>query len=108
MTLVTSRRQTLAIKGFLTMGCTSPSHMFPHPAGSLTRPVAVTGLVFEAESALMAYEKEVRVTESALRKEARLELGRRGIVGTETAIAKWKADRQRALDAAADADTAPA
>jgi hypothetical protein len=79
-----------------------------HPAGSPTRPVAVTGLVFEAESALMAYEKEVRVTESALRKEARLELGRRGIVGTETAIAKWKADRQRALDAAADADTAPA
>jgi hypothetical protein len=49
----------------------------------------------------MNYEREMRVTETALRKEARIDLARRGIVGTETEIAKWKAERQRAIDVAA-------
>jgi hypothetical protein len=66
----------------------------------MSRTVAVTGLVFEAESALMSYEREMRVTETALRKEARIDLARRGLVGTESEIAKWKAERQSSLEGA--------
>lgn len=47
----------------------------------------------------MAYEREMRVTESALRKEARIDLARRGIVGTETEIARWKSERLQSAQA---------
>jgi hypothetical protein len=47
------------------------------------------------------------VTESALRDQARRDLARKGIVGTETEIRKWKAERQRTLDAAGS-ETEPA
>lgn len=57
------------------------------------------GLVIYAESALQSLEQEQRRTETKLRKEARLELSHRGIVPTETEIAKWKA--RRAQEAAA-------
>ena len=67
-------------------------------------------MVIDAENALMAHEREMRATESAIRKEARLDLARRGLVGTETEIAKWKAERQQHLADAAvatAAETAP-
>ena len=64
----------------------------------------VFGLVLGAENALLAHEAERRQTEGAIRKQARIELARRGLVPTETEIAKWKAEqfaaRQADLDAA--------
>jgi hypothetical protein len=75
------------------------ARIFRRSLSSYGFPVAVTGLVFEAESALMTYEREMRVTETALRKEARMDLARRGLIGTESEIAKWKAERQSALNA---------
>lgn len=69
------RRQTLAFKGF----CVSVSCIF--------------GLVISAENALQAHEHQKRETETVLRREARLDLARQGLVPTETEIAKWKAER---------------
>jgi len=69
------RRQTLPFKGFLVSVFT------------------IFGLVIGAENALLSHEAERRQTESTLRKEARIELARRGLVATETEIAKWKAER---------------
>lgn len=48
------------------------------------------GLVVGADNALLSHEKERRKVESALRREARIDLARRGLVGTESEIAKWK------------------
>ena len=56
------------------------------------------GLVVGAENALLSHEKEQRRTETALRREARIELAKRGLVGTETEIAKWKEERERARE----------
>ncbi|TFY69935.1 hypothetical protein EVJ58_g150 [Rhodofomes roseus] len=76
-----SRRQTLPFKGFLVTIFT------------------VFGLVIGAENALLAHEAERRSTEGAIRKEARIDLARRGLVATETEIAKWKAERFAAQQA---------
>ncbi|EJD01029.1 uncharacterized protein FOMMEDRAFT_110524 [Fomitiporia mediterranea MF3/22] len=73
------RRQTLAFKGFLTMG------------------FVCTGLIIHGESRLLAHERQVRHTETKLRREARLDLARRGLVGTETEIAKWKEERAKRI-----------
>ncbi|KAH9844062.1 uncharacterized protein C8Q71DRAFT_696636 [Rhodofomes roseus] len=77
----TFRRQTLPFKGFLVTIFT------------------VFGLVIGAENALLAHEAERRSTEGAIRKEARIDLARRGLVATETEIAKWKAERFAAQQA---------
>ncbi|KAJ6539167.1 hypothetical protein B0H19DRAFT_345612 [Mycena capillaripes] len=69
------RRQTFQFKGFLVCAST------------------VFGLVIGAERALQEYEALRRWEENAIRKEARLDLARRGIIPTETAIAKWRASR---------------
>ncbi|KAF9057758.1 hypothetical protein BJ165DRAFT_1334721 [Panaeolus papilionaceus] len=71
------RRQTLAMKGFFVTTFT------------------VTGLVFYAEHALLEHENIRRREENIIRKEARLDLARRGLVPTETEIAKWKAERSK-------------
>ncbi|PSR73618.1 hypothetical protein PHLCEN_2v10537 [Hermanssonia centrifuga] len=57
--------------------------------------VTIWGLVSYAERALQSLEINQRQTESVIRKEARIELSRRGIVPTETAIAQWKEARAR-------------
>ena len=66
---------------------------------ALTRACIVTmsGLVFGAESALIEHENRRRREENILRREARLDLARRGLVGTETEIARWKLDRQEQI-----------
>lgn len=56
------------------------------------------GLVLGADNALLSHEKDQRRTETALRREARIDLAKRGLVGTETEIAKWKDERARALE----------
>nr|VWO96881.1 Heterotrimeric G-protein beta subunit [Ganoderma boninense] len=65
------------------------------------------GLVIYAENALQAHEREERLRENKIRREARIALARRGLVATETEIAKWKEERARAMEAAA-AETAQA
>lgn len=77
------RRQTLAFKGFL-VTCSG-----------------IFGLVTYAERALQKLEQEERLREGAIRKQARLELTRQGLVPTETAIAQWKDARMREMAEAA-------
>lgn len=62
---------------------------------------AIFGLVIYAEKALQVHEREERLKENSIRREARLALARRGLVATETEIAKWKEERTRAREAAA-------
>ncbi|KAK2466340.1 hypothetical protein APHAL10511_001982 [Amanita phalloides] len=69
------RRQTLAFKAFLVSGCT------------------LSGITFGAEGALLAHEAMKRKEENIIRRDARMDLARRGLVGTETEIAKWRAAR---------------
>ncbi|KAG2077606.1 hypothetical protein BDR04DRAFT_981583, partial [Suillus decipiens] len=69
------RRQTLPFKAFLISGFT------------------MAGLVIGADNALLAHEAERRQSEHAVRREARIDLARRGLIGTETEIAKWRAER---------------
>jgi len=76
------RRQTLAFKGFLVSACT------------------IFGLVLGADNALLSHESSQRITETAIRREARMDLARQGRVGTETEIAKWKEERAKEQAAA--------
>lgn len=80
------RRQTVAFKGFLISGFT------------------IFGLVFSAESALMAHEALRRREENIIRREARLDLARQGLVGTETEIAKWRASHFGESSSSSDTD----
>lgn len=63
--------------------------------------VSVLGMCIHAENALQKHELAQRLRENYLRREARVDLARRGLVATETEIAKWKAERARAEAAAA-------
>ena len=58
-----------------------------------TSAVTVAGLVFGAENALLAHEAERRQEENVLRKQARYDLARRGLIATESEIAKWRTER---------------
>lgn len=53
----------------------------------------LTGLVFGAENALLMHEAERRKEENVVRREARIDLARRGLVATESEIRKWRAER---------------
>ena len=57
--------------------------------------VVIAGLVFGAESALQRYENLRRREGNVIRREARLDLARRGLIATETEIANWKAEKER-------------
>ncbi|KAI0370287.1 hypothetical protein BV20DRAFT_966957 [Pilatotrama ljubarskyi] len=81
------RRQTLPFKAFL------------------VTIVSVFGLCIHAENALQSHEHEQRVRENTIRREARLDLARRGLVATETEIAKWKAEHLVRAQAEAEART---
>ncbi|KIY49551.1 hypothetical protein FISHEDRAFT_58419 [Fistulina hepatica ATCC 64428] len=69
------KRQTLPFKGFLVTIATC------------------TGLILGAEKALLAHEAKRRHEEAVVRRQARVELARRGLVGTETEIAQWKLEQ---------------
>ncbi|KAF9779489.1 hypothetical protein BJ322DRAFT_1013305 [Thelephora terrestris] len=66
------RKQTLPLKAFLV---------------TIT---AVFGFTLSADQALLRFETRRRIEDSAIRKEARMELAKRGLVPTETEIAKWR------------------
>ncbi|KAJ4472298.1 hypothetical protein J3R30DRAFT_1062918 [Lentinula aciculospora] len=50
----------------------------------------IAGVVFGAERALIAHEAQRRLEENTIRRTARLELTKKGIIPTETEIAKWR------------------
>ncbi|KAF8826559.1 hypothetical protein HHX47_DHR5000396 [Lentinula edodes] len=58
-------------------------------------PVCVAGVVFGAERALIAHEAQRRLEENNIRRVARFELTKQGIVPTETEIAKWREVNER-------------
>ena len=60
--------------------------------------VTIAGLVFSAEAALLEYENKKRREENMIRREARLDLAKQGLIGTETEIARWKAQRQSQVE----------
>ncbi|KAE8224874.1 hypothetical protein CF319_g2295 [Tilletia indica] len=71
------RKQTLAFKAFLVSGAT------------------IFGLVVGADTVLLSHESQQRSEEHAIRNRARLELGRRGIVASESEIERWKDEVRR-------------
>ena len=66
------RRQTLALKGFLTSGTT------------------IFGFVVGADTVLLSHESQQRSEENMVRSRARAELGKKGIVASEKEIERWK------------------
>ncbi|KZT58820.1 hypothetical protein CALCODRAFT_228751 [Calocera cornea HHB12733] len=84
-TIPVFRRQTLAIKGFLVMGATT------------------FGLCMGAETYLQAFEKKQRSEENEMRRQARYELAKRGMLATETNISTWKEEQRQEMAAAAKA-----
>jgi hypothetical protein len=55
----------------------------------------IFGLILGAEKALLAHEADRRLSEHYIRKEARMDLARRGIIATETEIRKWKKEKEK-------------
>ncbi|KAJ3761659.1 hypothetical protein EV360DRAFT_37386 [Lentinula raphanica] len=55
----------------------------------------VAGVVFGAERALIAHEAQRRLEENHMRRLARLDLTKQGIVPTETEIAKWRESNEQ-------------
>jgi len=66
------RRQTPAFKTFLVTAFT------------------MYGAVVDADQALFKYQSEERSIETALRRQALIDLGRQGVIATESEITKWK------------------
>ncbi|CDR88497.1 uncharacterized protein SPSC_04324 [Sporisorium scitamineum] len=66
------RRQTLALKGFITSGFT------------------IFGFVVGADTVLLSHESQQRSEENMVRSRACAELGKEGIVASEKEIEKWK------------------
>jgi len=73
----TFQRQTLAFKGYL------------------VTIITIFGLVTGADTALFSHENQQRLTENDLRREARIDLARRGLVPTESQITKWRDEHRR-------------
>lgn len=73
------RRQTLAFKGFLVSSA------------------AMGGMVIWADHYLLRHERFVRKTDDLMRRQAREDLGKKGIIATETELKKWKKDQLESL-----------
>lgn len=54
--------------------------------------VTTTGLVLGAESALQNFEHKQRNHDNLIRNKAMRELGKRGIIASESEIQKWQED----------------
>jgi hypothetical protein len=57
--------------------------------------VTIYGLVSSADTALLSHENRQRLTENELRREARIDLARRGLVATESQITKWRDEHKK-------------
>lgn len=57
--------------------------------------VTIYGLVSGADTALLSHEHQQRLAENDLRREARIDLARRGLVATESQIMEWKDEHKR-------------
>ena len=57
--------------------------------------VTIYGLISRADTALLSHENQQRLSENDLRREARIDLARRGLVATESQIMKWKDEHKR-------------
>lgn len=88
------RRQTLALKGFLVSICQSRLYC-KSPRANFNFVVTIYGLVSGADTALLSHEHQQRLVENDLRREARIDLARRGLVATESQIMEWKDERKR-------------
>ena len=55
-----------------------------------------------ADSVLLKHEARQRAEIAALRKEARMDFARRGIIPTETAFREWQAERENVKESTAD------
>lgn len=75
-------RQTLALKGFLVSSA------------------SVTGLVMGADNYLLKYESQQRYHENELRRKARNDLARQGIIATESEIRRWKLQKEAEIQEA--------
>ena len=64
----------------------------PNPLSFL---VTIYGLISGADTALLSHESQQRMSENDLRREARIDLARRGLVATESQIMKWKDEHKR-------------
>ncbi|KAK0555037.1 hypothetical protein OC845_000410 [Tilletia horrida] len=107
------RRQTLAFKAFLVSGGMSIETLVVRPVSdchnadihvtncnnrNLRRAppeATIFGLVVGADTVLLNHESKERSEEHAIRNRARLELGRRGIVASESEIERWKEEVRR-------------
>lgn len=95
-----ARRQTLAFKGFLVSISRPPTLTVSFSAcradALVFLPLAtIYGLISGADTALLSHESQQRLTENDLRREARIDLARRGLVPTESQIMKWKDEHRR-------------
>ncbi|KAI6105736.1 hypothetical protein EDD17DRAFT_1473439 [Pisolithus thermaeus] len=98
---VAAGTKSAAIYGALGLGAVALAHctwpFFRHQTlafkSFLVSTSAVFGLAIGADNALLSHEAERRRSENAIRRQATLELTRRGMVPTETAIAKWRAEK---------------
>ena len=63
--------------------------------------------MFGAEKYLLRFESQQRETENDMRRQARNDLARQGIIATETEIKKWKGqrDEKEKARAAREAET---
>lgn len=76
----------------------SPSRFSNAPLSKQTLPlkaflvtiVGLFGFSLSADQALQRFEARQRIEEAAVRKVARMELAKRGLVPTETEIDKWR------------------
>ncbi len=73
LTSLPDSRQTWGLKGFLVSSA------------------GVFGMTIGADNHLLRYESHQRIEENDIRRQARNELAREGIIATETEIRKWKA-----------------
>ena len=77
-------------------GLHSPhSEFLYYHADAVLSTVTIYGLVSGADTALLSHENQQRLTENDLRREARIDLARRGLVPTESQIMKWKDEHRR-------------
>ncbi|KAG0149611.1 hypothetical protein CROQUDRAFT_28655, partial [Cronartium quercuum f. sp. fusiforme G11] len=63
----------------------------------LTIKAAMYGMVKSADRYLVGHKQKVRLADGLMRKQAREDLNKKGIIVTELELSKWKRDQLRLL-----------